>query len=201
MRATEPVRRGRPRSAEADEAILAAALGLVGEVGVGGLSMDDVASRAGVSKATIYRRWESKEALVLDALNSGISHFPDIDTGTLDGDLHAYVAELARRYRAGSKTRDLIPHLISAAAANPALQPALDEFGEVRSRPLITLFERAVDRGELPADVDIRLAADMLLGAMNHRRSFFGQVYDDTDTDRLAEYVLRAVGARVAGRV
>lgn len=196
--ATEPARRGRPRSTGADEAILAAALALLGEVGVSGLSMDDVASRAGVSKATIYRRWESKEALLLDALNSGIGHFQPVDTGSLNGDLHAYMDELAERLRAGGNTRDLIPHLISAVAANPALQPALDDFAEVRARPLRALFERAIERGELPVDADVRLAVDLLLGAITHRRLFFGQMYDDADTDRLIEHVVRAIGARDA---
>ncbi len=61
--------------------------------------MDDVAQRAGVSKATIYRRWCSKEALVLDALRSATLPFDDVDTGTLNGDLDLYVGELDPPFR------------------------------------------------------------------------------------------------------
>lgn len=191
-----PQRRGRPRSAAADAAILTAALTLVTEVGIGGLSMDDIATRAGVSKATIYRRWESKEALILDALNTGIGHLDLIDTGTLAGDLSAYMLGLAEKLRHGTKTRDLIPHLVAAAAGNPALQPALDQYARVRTRPLRDLFQRAIDRGELPDDTDVTIAIELLLGAVTHRRLFSGAVYDGPDADTLVAYVLRALSAR-----
>lgn len=190
-----PARRGRPRSAEADAAILTAALTLVTEVGIGGLSMDDVAARAGVSKATIYRRWESKEALILDALNTGIGHLDLIDTGTLAGDLDAYMSGLAEKLRHGTKTRDLIPHLVAAAAGNPALQPALDQYARVRTRPLRELFERAIARGELPDGTDVTIAIELLLGAITHRRLFSGAVYDGPDAATLVAYVLRALSA------
>jgi AcrR family transcriptional regulator len=191
-----PPRRGRPRSAAADAAILTAAVALVTEVGIGGLSMDDVAARAGVSKATIYRRWESKEALILDALNSGIGHLDATDSGTLAGDLSAYMLGLAEKLRHGTKTRDLIPHLVAAAAGNPALQPALDEYSRIRTRPLRAAFERAVARGEIPADTDVTIATELLLGAVTHRRLFSGDVFDGPDADTLVTYVLRALSAR-----
>ncbi len=187
-------RRGRPRSAAVDASVLAAALELVGEVGLGGLSMDDIATRAGVSKATIYRRWESREALILDALNRGVGHYEPVDTGSLAGDVHEYVDGLLAKLRGGSsRLRDLIPHLVSAAMVNPALQAALDEYAGVRSQPLRALLTRAIERGELPADTDIALVVDMLLGAFTHRRLFSGEVFDDATGTRLAEYMLRAL--------
>ena len=82
-----PVAKGAPgrheRSAVVDQAVLSATIELAGEVGITKLSMDDVAEHAKVSKATIYRRWASKEALVLDALQSAISPLDEPDTGTL----------------------------------------------------------------------------------------------------------------------
>lgn len=188
-----PARRGRPRSAAADVAILTAALELLTEVGIAGMAMDDVAAQAGVSKATIYRRWESKEALVLDALNTGLGHYEPVDTGALEGDLRAYVTGVVGKIRSGSKTRDLITHLVSAATVNPALQPALDEFAAIRARPLRALLERAVERGELAADTDVLLVVDMLLGAITHRRLFYNEVYDDAAAERLVDYLLRGV--------
>ena len=97
----EPPRRGRPRSADADEAILAATLAIAGEVGFRGLAMDVVAERAGVSKATIYRRWSSKEALVLEALQRAINPLDDVDLGSVRDDLVTYLANLGERMASG----------------------------------------------------------------------------------------------------
>ena len=73
--------------------MLAAALELAGEVGVVKMSMDELAERAGVSKATVYRRWSSKEALILDALRTAINPMQDVDTGALRRDLELYLDE------------------------------------------------------------------------------------------------------------
>src|SRR6478609_4307231 len=78
--ADDAPRRGRPRSKQFDESILAATLELAGEVGIKGMSMDELAQRAGVSKATIYRRWPSKEILVLQALQSAMQPLDAADT-------------------------------------------------------------------------------------------------------------------------
>src|SRR6201996_2713157 len=85
----EPAPRGRPRSAKAQEAILQAAAGLLLEHGLDAVSMDEVAARAGVSKATIYRWWPTKETLALDALYTEYSVAAPVprDTGSLRGDL------------------------------------------------------------------------------------------------------------------
>ena len=82
--------RGRPRSEQADRAIMAAALELLAERGIAGMSIEEVASRAGVGKATVYRRWSSKGALALDAFLAEFrGQQPLPDTGSLRGDLHA----------------------------------------------------------------------------------------------------------------
>src|ERR1700726_424948 len=91
--------RGRPRSAEADRSILAATLDLLAERGLDAMSIEEIAARAGVGKATIYRRWSSKGLLALDAfVVSFRAEQPLPDTGTLRGDL---IAALAAWTRAG----------------------------------------------------------------------------------------------------
>src|SRR3954469_286453 len=91
-------KRGRPRDARCDHAILEATLELlVG--GIGNLSIDAVAARARVGKATIYRRWATKEALVLEALGSDTVTISAPDTGTLRGDLEEYFRQVLERFR------------------------------------------------------------------------------------------------------
>ncbi len=182
-------RLGRPRSAGVDEALLDATLQLAGEVGINGMSMDDLAQRAGVSKATIYRRWPSKEALVLDALASAIRPFDLVDTGSARGDLAVYLGELGRRMQTG-RSSDVLPDLISASARDPALRESLDEWVRHRRQPLTVILGRAVQRGELAADTDLDTIIDALIGAFMYRRLLSHAPLDDAFVTRLLVTVL-----------
>ncbi len=182
-------RLGRPRSAGVDEALLEATLQLAGEVGINGMSMDDLAQRAGVSKATIYRRWPSKEALVLDALASAIRPFDLVDTGSARGDLEAYLGELGRRMQTG-RSSDVLPDLISASVRDPALRESLDEWVRHRRQPLTVILGRAVQRGELAADTDLDTIIDALIGAFMYRRLLSHAPLDDPFVTRLLLTVL-----------
>lgn len=184
-------RRGRPRSADADVAILHAALALAGEVGVRALSMDEVAARAGVSKATIYRRWSSKEALVLDALRSAIDPVDAVDNGSLGDDLRQYLTEMAARMSASRG--DVLPHLIEVACYDPAIRTSLDDWVRHRRAPLLTILERGVARAELPADTDLELLLDALTGPFVYRRLLTGAPLDRDLVDRLLALVLPSV--------
>lgn len=166
---SEPAKRGRPRSEQIDESILTAALALAGEVGVAKMSMDELARRADVSKATIYRRWSSKETLVLDALQSAMVPFVDLDTGTLRGDLDQYLEQLVSRF-AESSMSDVLPHLIEAGCHDPAIQASLDEWVRLRRQPLRGIYERAAARGEIEADADIEVLIDATIGPFVYRR-------------------------------
>jgi AcrR family transcriptional regulator len=184
----ETPRRGRPRSVEADQAILTATIDLASEVGIAGMSMDEVAHRAGVSKATIYRRWCSKEELVLDALRSAVLPFDDVDTGTLDGDLDLYVGELTRRFGTGPMN-DVLPHLIEVSCHDETIRSSLDDYIRVRRVPLRTILTRAVERGELPAATDIDVTIDMLIGAFVYRRLLSHDTIDEQFATRLRAIV------------
>lgn len=177
-------RRGRPRSADADEAILAATLELAGEVGINGMSMDDLAERAGVSKTTIYRRWTSKEQLVLDALRSAMGPLDDVDTGSVHDDLRAYLIELGERMWQG-RMSDVLPHLVEVACHDESLRSRLDDYVQFRRAPMLAILGRALDRGELPADTDLDVLADVLIGPFIYRRLLTHAPLDETFVDRL----------------
>jgi AcrR family transcriptional regulator len=189
---SEAPRRGRPRSTDADQAILAATLAVAGEVGLNGMSMDVVAERAGVSKATIYRRWSSKEALVLAALRSAMGPLDDVDLGSVRADLEAYLSDLGTRMAEG-RMSDVLPHLIDVAVHDAQLRCSLDEYVAFRRRPLQAILERGRERGELRADVDIDVVVDVLIGPYVYRKLLTGDVVDSRFASDLLDLVLPAV--------
>jgi AcrR family transcriptional regulator len=188
-------RPGRPREARADEAIVAAVLDLLNEVGFSGLTIDAVAHRAGVGKATIYRRWEGKEQLVLDALTAGRLEFVEPDTGTVRGDLLAYYLPLTES-DAQQGAVGLMPALAAEAAINADLAERLRAFVSDRRGPVAAILERARERGELDDDLDLDLTIDLLTGPIMYRLYFSGGPVDPGMIQQLVDHVLRAVGAR-----
>ena len=182
---------GRPRRADADEAILTATLEQLADAGAAGLSMDLVAHRAGVGKATIYRRWPSKEALVLDALRVASAPIPVPDEGSLRADLVAYVDLLVERFR-GSRGSDVLPHLVAASCHDAELRASLDDYIRSRQSTLRLLFGRGIERGELPAGTDVDLAVEAVLGVIFYRHLLAGETLDRAYIHRLVEAVLRA---------
>ena len=163
-------KRGRPRSEKARHAILEAAAELLLSRGLGAVSMDAVADTAGVSKATIYRWWPSKEMLALDALLdwAGASA-PARDTGTLRGDLLALVRPWVREIRRQPFGR-VIAALVTEAQSDPQFAEAYrTRFVEPRREAMRAAFARAIERGEVPADLDVEVAVDLIYGPLYHR--------------------------------
>jgi AcrR family transcriptional regulator len=167
----EQPRRGRPRSESARRATLDAAAELLLANGLDSVSMDAVAERAGVSKATIYRWWPTKETLALEALyHEWDTARPSTrDTGSLRGDLLALLRPWIRRVRARPYGR-VIAALIAEANTDPTFaEQYRARFVEPRREPARTLFKRAIDRGEISADTDVEVALDLLYGPFYHR--------------------------------
>lgn len=185
-----PAPRGRPRRAEADAEITAAVLELLSVGGMAELSMDAVARTAGVGKATIYRRWRSKEALVLDVIRRAAAPIDDPDTGSLRGDLAAYteafLAKVSQR-----RHPDVLPVLLTTAHHDPAFNTALQEWLEDRHRVLATILERAIHRGELPEDIDVTTALDAIVGPLMLRSVVPGRTIDSTFLRRLVDLIAR----------
>jgi AcrR family transcriptional regulator len=162
--------RGRPRSEQADRAIMAAALELLAERGIAGMSIEEVASRAGVGKATIYRRWSSKGALALDAFLAEFrQQQPLPDTGSLRGDLRASLRAWVRAVTHTQVGR-ILADLIGEAQHDKDLAVSYRErvLEPLRQQHRIML-DRAIARGEIPADTDREVALDLMFGAAQHR--------------------------------
>ena len=162
---------GRPRSEEAHQAILSATLELLVEVGFSSLTVEGVAQRAGVGKATIYRRWRSKLPLIIEAYGL-LPQLEEVDTGNIVSDLE----EMLRNYLellTSTPLRGVIPSIAGERAHNEELSELFDPIVRGRRRPLIAVLERGVARGELPSDLDLDLAADLLVGPIT-TRLFFG---------------------------
>ena len=160
---------GRPRSEESHQAIIRATLELLLEVGYGPLTMEAVRTRAGVGKATIYRRWASKEELVADAIVSLHEEFDVPDTGSLRGDYHA-IAQMVRASAQRAGVSALAPRLLGEAVNDPELHAIFYEnLVKPRREALGDLLRRAVERGEIREDVDIELLIDLFAGPAVYR--------------------------------
>jgi AcrR family transcriptional regulator len=169
--AVAAARRGRPRSERARLAILEAAAELLVARGLSAVSMDAVAERAGVSKATIYRWWPTKEALALDALYNEWAAVrpPARDTGSLRGDLLSLLRPWVRLAASRPYGR-VIAALVTEAQSDPAFAVEyLARFVEPRRDQAAAVFRRAIERGEIPADTKIEVALDLIYGPFYHR--------------------------------
>ena len=168
----EVSRRGRPRSENARQAILAAAIELLLDRGLRAMSMEEVAQRAGVSKATIYRWWDSKDLLALDALSADWAaprRDAERDTGSLRGDLLAQLRPWLRQLREKPYGR-VIAGLVAEAQTDPEFAELYrDHFVRPRRDATRPLLLRARDRGEIAADTDLDVVLDLLYGPIYHR--------------------------------
>ncbi|MDQ0028432.1 TetR/AcrR family transcriptional regulator [Arthrobacter bambusae] len=161
--------RGRPREGRVDAAVLAAAAELLGEAGFARLTMELVAARAGVSKASLYLRWPNKTALVADAIGFRARPVPELpDTGSLPADMRKFLADLARNRGVASKA---VSALSGEIASNPDLRKAWRArvSGELEGS-VRRLVQRAVDRGELPSSTDVDLLAMLPLALLQFHR-------------------------------
>ncbi|TAM62750.1 TetR/AcrR family transcriptional regulator [Mycobacterium sp.] len=190
-----PRRTRRPRRLDRslDAAILDATLAGVAEVGYDRLSMDDVASRAGVGKAAIYRRWPSKAVVVADAIAHWRRRLGPVeppDTGSLRGDVEAVVAATPDLDDADSQMIRVVVGVATAAMHNPVLAAALDDLVLSTPRQVVrTMLDRAVTRGEIPAGRDLSLIPDALLG-LNVLRVITGRPVDRVYVRRVLEDVI-----------
>ncbi len=194
-------RRGRPRSEKARLAILQAAAELLLDRGLSGASMDAVAERAGVSKATIYRWWPTKESLALDALYAQwAAAAPAVrDTGSLRGDLLAQMRPWAA-LASGRPYGRVVAALITEARTDPRFAAEYQErFLQPRRENARAIFRRAIERGEIPAGTKVEAAIDALYGPLYHRLLHGHAPLDDEFVRDVVDIVLAGITPRSTG--
>lgn len=189
---------GRPRSEEAHQAILDATLGLLGEVGYSALTVEGVAQRAGVGKATIYRRWSSKLPLVVEAF-SALPGFEDVDAGSLERDLKETLTKYLEAFTS-TALGTVFPSLAGERALDPELSKMIEPVARARRLPFVRIFERARARGEISSHVDIELAADLVLGPISVTLFFRGGNLTPKMVDPIVELALSGILKREGGR-
>ena len=188
--------RGRPRSVGKHRAILDAAVELVGERGVLGVTVEAIAARAGVGKASVYRRWASKIPLVIEAVEEAAERqVPVPDLGNLRDDLEAMFRSfvVAVQMPLGRAiARLMLDARVDADLARAVKQGLMLQ----RHGPVRLMIERAIDRGEVRSGVDIDLVLHMGIAVVLHRLIVLGEGLDERLAGELSDLIMDGVGTR-----
>ncbi|WP_037572722.1 TetR/AcrR family transcriptional regulator [Phaeacidiphilus oryzae] len=197
-----PRRRGRPRSTDADAAILDATRRVLAEVGWDGLTMAEVAARAGVAKTTLYRRWPSKHELVVDAVAALFAGLALPDLGSLRADLEEVVARFAALL-ARPEAQASLYALFAEGTRDATLRARIREAVIAPMKSLVHQGRAAAqERGELPPDGSRAAAAaeadliyDAIAGTVEHRVLVTGEPADPAWIRRFTSLLLLPLGA------
>jgi AcrR family transcriptional regulator len=181
---------------EVTEAIRAAVFAELAEVGYARMSMEGIARRAGVGKAAVYRRWQSKLPLVLDVVPAVAAQgLPVPDTGTLRGDVTALLDVSARALRHPAVAQ-ILPDLLAEAARSPQLAQALHgALRDAHGGIVAAVLAQAAARGEVPPGTSADLAVDLLAGPLYWRQAVLGAAYGPAELDGLASAVVAALAS------
>ena len=181
----------RPRvEGEREEEILDATVELLMEVGYDRLTMDAVAREARASKATLYRRWETKASLVVEALARGKTapHVEIHDTGSLRGDLLATFC--GHEGMSGAAT-GILGSVLTAVSTDPEFAERFrEQFILPKFEVSLGIYRRAQERGEISDDIDIDIVAPALAGILLHRAFIMGAPIDDATIERVVDHVI-----------
>ena len=206
---TTPARRGRPRSEGADARILRAAHDVLFERGYDGFAIDEVAARAAVAKTTLYRRWPTKDHLLVALVAKIQDEVPVEDTGDLRRDLVMYLTAVAtglnavrRVGRSGAdedRSAGVVAELVAAAARHQDVGDAVRAMFARRNALPLALLDRARERGELRPGTSSEVVFDQLAGALYYRLLITGEPIGAAYVERLVDEVL--AGARAGAGV
>jgi AcrR family transcriptional regulator len=175
-------------------AVLDATFELLHAHGLDGLKVSEVAARAQVHETSIYRRWGTRENLLLDAMIDVSEQLRVPDTGSLRGDLTAYAADLAEFL--ATPLGYALEHTLAVAGDDPDAQRARDRYWTSRYERSRQMVTRAVDRGELPGTVDPRLVIEMLVSPVHFRVVLTREPVDAGMPARLVDALLGGITRR-----
>ena len=195
-------RPGRPRSVEADAAILEATRAALVDLGWSKLTMGDVATRAGVAKTTLYRRWGNKNELVVDAVAVLFDELELPDLGSLSADVQSVVLQFAALLER-PETRTALMAVVAESTRDEALRARIrDSIVDRQKRLVLQGRRRAQERGELPREQDEDVAAttadlifDVIAGAVVHRVLVSAEPVDADWARRFTVLLLAGLGA------
>jgi len=187
-------RRPGGRSARVQAAVFAATIQLLQERGYEALSFATVAERAGVHETSLYRRWKTKELLVVTAISSQVARdIPIPDTGTFRSDL-IQLLELLRTFLQSSVGEALVQLAIVSRHA-PEIGFFHEEYWRQRRGFLQPVFDRAIARGEVSPQADLQLLFEALIGVFYVRAFVLGEPLDETLPERVVDLVLSGGGS------
>jgi AcrR family transcriptional regulator len=191
--------RGRPRKEGADDAIMQATRDCILEHGYDGMSIDEVAMRAGVGRQAVYRRWPSKAALVVASMTSNdpVDMFPD--TGSFEGDVRHGVETIRGLYQ--TTPPEIVAGVYFAMASDPEAREIFNRnYIEPRRDSLARAIERGIARGDVRPDADVALVGDMVAGPFLYRRLVRGHDLRDELVDTVVGAAVELFGAGTRGR-
>ncbi|MEQ1439024.1 TetR/AcrR family transcriptional regulator [Fontimonas sp. SYSU GA230001] len=191
-------RRLRARSIAAEQAILKATLEILATGGYSALTIERVAATARASKTTIYRRWKTKEHLVLAVFGQLPIPVP-VAGPSLEADLIALFGQFSKIMR-DSPLRGVLPMLVAECIDNPSLSAALVKVNDRRRVPVRHVLQNAIRRGELSAATDVELAIDVIQGAIAIRQYFLLDELTDDWIRGLVGLLLHGIGQRKPAR-
>jgi AcrR family transcriptional regulator len=184
---------GRPRSEQARVAVLRSALKLLGKNGFSNLTIESVAAHAKVGKATVYRWWPNKAALIADAFANSTTrrlHFPD--TGSVRADMSQQMRQVVKVFL--SRRGRILAAILAAGQSDTGLITAFRErFMKPRRREAYATLRRGILRGELRKDVDMDLVLDSLYGPIYMRFLIRHDKLTPDFVDRLCDMILGGV--------
>lgn len=175
-----------PRVTRTREAVLRAGRELLDAEGPDAVTHLRIGEATGIARTTIYRHWPDREALLAAVLTETSTAEAPFDTGELRGDLHLYLEQL-RRGTAGRRERHGMAHVMARAETDGTFADLRRERVERRIAPLRDLLRRAVERGELPADLDVDEAAVDFVAPVFFRRFFLGERLTDERMDAMVD--------------
>ena len=186
---------GRPRSERAHRAILQAANDLLESEGFAAVTVEAIAERAGVSKATVYRWWPNRAAVVMDGFLSIVSsEVPFPHTGHAREDIRLHMRRLTEAL--SGKIGQTVAALIAEGQSDPELAEALrSRWLSVRREEAREILELGIERGELRDDIDLEVAVDVLYGPIYYRMLVGHAPLDDDFADALADHIFAGLAA------